>query len=143
MININKDAWSQIFAQASFSYIIDNSLQKDRPLSALLSAIEGKSIDCFLISILNSDPKFINQSILQILSKKNAKVQVILDKYSLFQIMEIFAQTSQFIYCFWINEVKTILKSFCWLKFDFNISNSLSINLLFHLFTYLRKEHTA
>ena len=132
MINVNKDVWSQFFAQASFSYILDNSLQKDRPFSTLLSTIEGKSIDCFLISIPNSVPMFKNQSILQILSKKNAKVQTILDKYSLAQIMEIFAQTSQFKDCFWINEVKTILKSFCWLKFGFNISNSLSISIQSH-----------
>ena len=76
---------------------------------------------------------FKNQNILQILSRKNAKVQVILDKYSLSQMMEIFGQSSQFKECIWINEVKTILKSFCWLKFGFNLSNSLSISIQSHL----------
>jgi len=111
LINLNKEVWSQFFAQASFSFIMDNSLQKDRPFSALLPNIEKKSIDCFLIAFPNSDPILKNQSILKILSKKNAKVQSILDKYSLSQIMEMFSQSSQFKDCYWINEVKTILKS--------------------------------
>ena len=103
LISVNKDVWFQFFAQASFSFIIDNSLQKDRPFSVLLPNIEKKLIDCFLISILNLDPMLKNQSILQILRKKKAKVQTILDKYSMAQIMDIFAETSQFKDCFWIN----------------------------------------
>ena len=48
LINLNKEVWSQFFAQASFSFIMDNSLEKDRPFSALLQNIEKKIDRLFL-----------------------------------------------------------------------------------------------
>ena len=84
MLNIHWNEWSQIFAQASFSYIIDDVLHKDLPVPLLLKVIEEKIIHCFSISV-------------------NAKVQDILGNYSLLQIMEIFDQSFQFKDCFWIN----------------------------------------
>ena len=117
MTNINQQELSTIFAQASFSYIIDNALQKALVFSAFSKALIEKSIDCFTIVIPKSDPMFRNQHILQIISKKNAKVPAILGKYTLSQIMDIFDQSSQFKDCYWINEVKTILKNYCWLRF--------------------------
>ena len=60
------------------------------------------------------------------------KVQEILGNYSLDQIMQIFEQWYQFEDCFWLNEVKLILKNFCWMKFGFRISNSLSLSIPTH-----------
>ena len=133
MTNFNQNQLSLIFAQASFTYIIDNVLQKNLPFSSFSKVLMEKSIDCFSIQIPKLDPMFKNQSILQILSKKNANVPSILEKYSLPQIMDIFDQSSQFKDCYWINEVKTIMKNYCWLKFGFKISNLLSLSFPSHL----------
>ena len=78
MTKFNQQELSTILAQASFAYIIDNALQKDLSFSAFSKALIEQSIDCFTILIPKSDPMFRNQSILQMLSKKNAKVPSIL-----------------------------------------------------------------
>ena len=125
MLNIQQNVWSQVFAQAQFSCIINNSLQHNLPFCSLINLIQKKLIDSFVISVSKSDPLYKKENILQILRRKNAKVQEILGNYSLPQIMEIFDQSAQFKDCFWINEVKLILKNFGWMKFGFRISNSL------------------
>ena len=102
MLNTQDKEWSQIFAQASFSCIVNN--------------------------IPKTDPLFKKENVLQILTWTNAKVQDILKNYFLIQIMGIFDQSSQFKDCFCINEIKLILKNFCWLKFGFKISIPLSLS---------------
>ena len=132
LLNINEEIWPRIFAQANFTCIENNILMEDLPFAALLTCLARKSISCDLISIPKSDPLFRKENILQILRKKNAEIQDILENYSLDQIMQIFDQWHQFEDCFWINEVKLILKNFCWMKFGFRISNSLSLSIPAH-----------
>ena len=100
MLNIQENVWSQILAQARFSCIINNSRHRDLPFRSIINLIQKKSIDSFVISVSKSDPLYKKENILQILRRKNAKVQEILGNYSLSQIMEIFDQSSQFKDCF-------------------------------------------
>ena len=108
VLNIQENVWTQIFAQAHFSCIINKTLHQDLPIRSLINLIQMKSIDSFVISIPISDPFYKNENILQILRRKNAKVQEILEHYSLIQIKDIFDQSSQFKDCSWINEVKSL-----------------------------------
>ena len=132
MLNIQENEWSQVFAQAIFACVESDILKVDLPFTSLLILIKRKLIGCFSISIPKTDPLFKKENFLQILKKKNAKVEDILGNYSLTQLMDIFDQSSQFKDCYWINEVKLILKNFCWMKFGFKISNYLSLFIPVH-----------
>ena len=92
LLNINEEIWPRTFAQANLTCIENNILKEDLPFVALLTRLARKSISCFLISIPKSDPLFRKENILQILRKKNSKVQDILGNYSLDQIVQIFDQ---------------------------------------------------
>ena len=68
MLNIHTLQWSQIFAQARFTFVVNNILHKGQPFSILLKQIEADKFEWFLIAV----PLllFKGENILQIPRKK-------------------------------------------------------------------------